>query len=235
MHETDSNHTVITQAESCRHHAVAIEMAPSDTVIALLLYCLNKFFAAPTFDCEADHRDTNRLVGSRASIYRDVLSVIKPLHNEFLHVLFMVRDRFLNGLLKILCHLRNAGRKFIIRSRQAELRLEVVTLRVTLFEIMAQGADGSLCPLGGVQHRQVRPIDFVPAEGIEVHPERLDVYGAVGGICYAIDAEQRLRAHLAHDLGDGGDIVNRAKDVGRVRTSNEFRARSEEWLEVMLR
>lgn len=66
---------------------------------------------------------------------------------------------------------------------------------------MAERFEGGEHAGRGVEERDVWPVHFVPAEGVDVDVEGLDVDGAVGRVGYAVDAEEGVGDGV-HESGD---------------------------------
>lgn len=97
-------------------------------------------------------------------------------------------------------------------------------------EIVSQRPQALLRRRRRIQRRDVRAVDFVPAEGVEVHAPVVHVYRAVRSVRHGVDAEQRA-GDFVHSRCEGLDIVDGAEDVARLGASEELGLRREKFAE----
>ena len=69
----------------------------------------------------------------------------------------------------------------------------------------------------------MRAVDFIPAKGIDIHAQRLDIDLPMRCVRHAIDTQQCVGVRSVDGVRDGADVVDRAEDVAGVGAGYENR------------
>lgn len=228
MQQTHPHNTINrVQTQHILSQPVRVKSTPPARKIALRLNRINNILTLAILDSETNHRHTLALISNRLAVNLKHLRLrVEMIDQNPLQLLLMRGDLLPRRFLQVRTNVGDRSRELVVRRCHSKLVLQAIRR----FEEVAQRAQGFLRGARSVQRGDVRAVQLVPRERVEIDAQVLHIDGAVGGIRHGVDAEQGA-GDAVHGGGDGLDIADGAEDVGSVGASDEFRLLAQQALE----